>query len=257
MKYFDGLLLIVTLLASPALCDQWSYTSANSSAEKWGRVVSKMCDGVKQSPIPLNYGSSFYDANLKPITFYQEGDFRASEQFTMTNNGHTLMVSFPSCKYFLQLNGRIDGEFCIEQFHFHWGENSSVGSEHSINGEFFPLEMHIVTFDRKYYPNFTEASKGVDGLAVLALVFREDNSIPLQDTMFYNMGLFLQKVDEVKSAHSSTTLPPFPVTAFLNVGEANSKFYRYEGSLTTPPCTENVYWTVIAQALPVRPEQAP
>ncbi|VDL62469.1 unnamed protein product [Hymenolepis diminuta] len=214
-----------------------------------------MCDGVRQSPIPLEYGKALYDPNLKPVSVYQNGKFSASENFTMENNGHTLMVSLPSCKYFLQLNGKKDGVFCIKQFHFHWGINSSVGSEHTIEGKAFPLEMHIVTYDNNLYPNFSEASKGVDGLAVLGLVFHEDRTIPVQNTMLYKMGVFLQKVDKVKHPMAKADLPAFPVTALLDVGSANTKFYRYDGSLTTPPCTENVYWTVISTSIPVRPEQ--
>ncbi|KAM7534767.1 hypothetical protein Aperf_G00000117750 [Anoplocephala perfoliata] len=248
-------LLIIILLASPVLSAHWSYTNPDSSPNKWGEVGNKMCDGVRQSPVALASGQAFYDAKLKPVTIYQDGNFTDAEPFTMTNNGHTLMVSLPSCKYFLQLNGKEDKKFCITQFHFHWGANNSVGSEHSISGEFFPLEMHIVAYDRTSYNTFEEASKGVNGLAVLGLVFHEDKLIPIQNTMLHNMGQFLQKTNDIIVPASSTTLAPFPAKALLSIGNANRRYFRYDGSLTTPPCTENVYWTVISQALPVRSEQ--
>ncbi|VDN97690.1 unnamed protein product [Rodentolepis nana] len=233
----------------------WTYTNSNSSADKWGKVANKLCDGVKQSPIPLEYGTALYDSNLKPIHAYQNGVYESSEPFIMQNNGHTLMVSLPSCKYFLQLKGRNGGAFCIKQFHFHWGMNSSVGSEHTINGKTFPLEMHIVSYDYELYESFAEAAKGFEGLAVLGLVFHEDSEIEVQNTMLYRMGEFLKMVDKIKTPMAEVNLTAFPLNALLDIGRGSTRFYRYEGSLTTPPCTENVYWTVFATSIPVTPSQ--
>ncbi|KAH9278745.1 Carbonic anhydrase 14 [Echinococcus granulosus] len=252
-----GTLLGLTLLflLSFSSASHWSYTNENSSEEKWGEVASKMCKGSKQSPIPLSYADSIYDPHLKPIGVYQNGTFGVDETFVMSNNGHTLVVNIDSCHYFLNLQDTRDMKFCITQFHFHWGNKSSVGSEHSIDGKFFPLEMHIVSYDRTLYANFSEASKGVNGLAVLGLVFLEDQNIPREKTLLYNMGAFLQKVTEVERPNHKANLPPFPVNALLDIGDANTRYFRYEGSLTTPPCTENVYWTVIGTPVPVSPRQ--
>ncbi|VDM18644.1 unnamed protein product [Hydatigera taeniaeformis] len=233
----------------------WSYTNTNSSEDKWGEVAHKMCNGKKQSPIPLSYADAIYDPHLKPIGVYQHGSFGTNEPFVMTNNGHTLVVNIGSCHYFLDLQNKQDMKFCITQFHFHWGNKSSVGSEHSIDGKFFPLEMHIVAFDKSLYTTFSEASKGVNGLAVLGLVFQEDKNIPRNKTLLFNMGAFLQKVEEVQSPGQAANFTPFPVDALLDIGDANSRYFRYEGSLTTPPCTENVYWTVVAVPVPVSPQQ--
>ncbi|VDK35447.1 unnamed protein product [Taenia asiatica] len=214
-----------------------------------------MCKGTKQSPIPLTYADSIYDPNLKPIGVYQSGPFTANEPFVMTNNGHTLVVTIATCRYFLDLQDIQDMKFCITQFHFHWGNKSSVGSEHSIDGNFFPLEMHIVAFDTSLYANFSEASRGVNGLAVLGLVFKEDPNIPRNKTLLYNMGAFLEKVKEVEYPGRTANFTPFSVHALLDIGDANTRYFRYEGSLTTPPCTENVYWTVVATPVPVSPLQ--
>ncbi|KAL5106997.1 Carbonic anhydrase 2 [Taenia crassiceps] len=253
METVLGLALLFLLSFSSA--GQWSYTNKNSSEERWGDVANKMCNGSKQSPIPLTYAGAIYDPNLKPISVYQSGNFSANEPFVMTNNGHTLVVTIASCRYFLNLQGTSDMKFCIHQYHFHWGNRSSVGSEHSIDGKFFPLEMHIVAFDTSLYATFSEASKGVNGLAVLGLVFQEDQNIPRNKTMLYNMGAFLQKVKEVEYPGLTANFAPFPVDALLDIGDANTRYFRYEGSLTTPPCTENVYWTVVATPVPVSPQQ--
>lgn len=115
--------------------------------------------------------------------------------------------------------------------------------------------MHIVAYDTSLYDNFSDASKGVNGLAVLGLVFQEDRNIPRNETLLYNMGAFLQKVEEVQNPGQTANFTAFPVDALLDIGDANSRYFRYEGSLTTPPCTENVYWTVFSTPVPVSPQQ--
>eukprot|EP01084_Bolivina_argentea_P027430 50995_1 len=49
-------------------------------------------------------------------------------------------------------------EYCLLQFHFHWGEDSSVGSEHLIKSKRFPLELHFVHY-ACHFGNFSEAQK--------------------------------------------------------------------------------------------------
>uniref|UniRef100_A0A5K3G617 Carbonic anhydrase n=1 Tax=Mesocestoides corti TaxID=53468 RepID=A0A5K3G617_MESCO len=161
--------LVVLAILVLFILGSWSYTNASSSVDKWGKISSRMCDGARQSPIPLQYGEATYAPNLYPVSVYQLGRFNKSEYLSVTNNGHTLMVFFPSCYYFMSLNGLRDGEFCIKQFHFHWGTDSTSGSEHSLNGRFFPLEMHIVTYNKHLYNSMLEVSDKANGLAVVAL----------------------------------------------------------------------------------------
>ena len=115
--------------------------------------------------------------------------------------------------------------------------------------------MHIVAFDSQLYATFEEASSAVNGLAVVAIVFQIDREIPVEETILYKMGAFLRNVEQIQIAGNTTFLPPFPVSALLNIGGNSKRYYRYEGSLTTPPCTENVYWTVIAKPVAVKPQQ--
>ncbi len=115
--------------------------------------------------------------------------------------------------------------------------------------------MHIVTFNRHLYPNFLEAAEKANGLAVVGLFFEEDPNISVQDTQLYKMGAFLRSAEAVQAANSTAKLEPFPVEAIFDVGEDRGKFYRYDGSLTTPPCTENVVWTLMKKILPVTPQQ--
>ena len=45
--------------------------------------------------------------------------------------------------------GGLGGSYLFSQLHFHWGDSSSIGSEHHINGEVFPLEIHMVHYNSR------------------------------------------------------------------------------------------------------------
>ncbi len=67
----------------------WTYTNRSSSVSKWGQLVSKQCDGVRQSPIALHYEETMYSPNLYPVSVYQKGEFKPEEKLSVINNGHT------------------------------------------------------------------------------------------------------------------------------------------------------------------------
>ena len=133
----------------------WTY----ANKKEWPNLEGyKMCGGAKQSPIALSYDKSTYNSTLQPVKIYQKGDYRDDddEKFSMTNNGHTrksstlfnvtftVMISFPSCHYFIKLNDVEDGQFCIKQVHFHWGKVWSEGSEHTLDGINYALEVRFL-----------------------------------------------------------------------------------------------------------------
>ena len=45
--------------------------------------------------------------------------------------------------------GGLEGTYKFAQLHFHWGDTSQQGSEHTLNGKAFPLEVHLVHFNTK------------------------------------------------------------------------------------------------------------
>lgn len=115
--------------------------------------------------------------------------------------------------------------------------------------------MHIVTFNNRLYKTFSEAAEKANGLAVVGLFFEERSDIPETETQLFKMSAFLRSTQAVQAANSSAVLDPFPVGALFDVGADRGRFYRYDGSLTTPPCTENVVWTLMKKILPVTPKQ--
>lgn len=66
--------------------------------------------------------------------------------------------------------GPLQGEYEFAQFHFHWGDNDTFGSEDLIDGRSFPMELHMVFFN-KQYGNVHRANDFPDGLCVLAFFY--------------------------------------------------------------------------------------
>ncbi|KAL7976231.1 hypothetical protein Chor_008328 [Crotalus horridus] len=132
----------------------------------------------------------------------------------------------------------LPGKFTAIQLHLHWGgtEKESSGSEHTIDGLRYMAELHIVHYNSEAYSSFDKAKNKPDGLAVLAFLFVGSHF----ENAYYSD--FIAKLAKIKYAGHSTTLDSLDVLAMLPENLYN--FYRYHGSLTTPPCTENVIWTV-------------
>ena len=60
--------------------------------------------------------------------------------FTGSNNGHALEMTFPAKVYNVS-GGGLTGVYTTVQFHFHWGPDNSVGSEHTVNGKEYAAEV--------------------------------------------------------------------------------------------------------------------
>merc|ERR1719193_1729917 len=130
----------------------------------------------------------------------------------------------------------------LEQAHFHWGENSSVGSEHFIDGKQYPLELHFVHYNTEYrnIKNAVEDGKkcGDNTILVVGVLFEiseKDNE---------NLEPLITGLKKIIKVNSSTSLKG-NFTPRMMLSESINKFYKYNGSFTTdPPCTEIVTWIV-------------
>ncbi|XP_052255843.1 carbonic anhydrase-like isoform X4 [Dreissena polymorpha] len=150
-------------------------------------------------------------------------------------NDKTMMIS----------GGGLGATFVAEQFHFHWGAVDERGSEHSVNGRHFPMEMHIVHFNKKY-GNFSSSVGKVDGLAVLGF--------------FFEIGRFnehfqeiIDHFGEIQFKNQHININSIPMIDLMPARLTN--YYRYHGSLTTPPCFESVTWTIFNETIEIAEEQ--
>ncbi len=109
--------------------------------------------------------------------------------------------------------------------------------------------MHIVSFDKQMYSDMATASSKPGGLAVVGVLFKMHAS----GSTLPRFGDLLNAIAGVRDVGNEVEIGAFRPDRLLH--GHTSHFFRYRGSLTTPPCTENVIWTVLKKKLSVSKEQ--
>ena len=212
----------------------WSYIDGPAGPENWANIdkANLACTkGKTQSPININLDNAV-KVELDPLEF----DYRPS-QLAITDNGHTIVV-----KYGEGSNIFIEGrQYRLVQFHFH------KPSEEAINGERMDMVVHLV---HQHY----------DGsLAVVAVLLttkmpaaarkywwgsEDPKGNPLIQTLWNNIPIIKEQTDTPGNAINANQLLP-----------QDRGYFTYMGSLTTPPCSENVRWFVLKTPVLVSEEQ--
>ncbi|XP_026864861.2 carbonic anhydrase 9 [Electrophorus electricus] len=215
----------------------WGY----DDQEGWSSAF-QHCSGQSQSPIDIKTSKVIYDSSLPHIEL--DGyDLKADPTLKLQNNGHTLQLSLPNT---MRIVKGFDQVYLAAQLHFHWGTIAVPGSEHTIDNIHFPAEIHVVHYNSKY-TNSSEAESKPDGLAVLGAFI----GIGLKDNENYEK--ILSALNDVSIEDSGTDIPGFNVRHLLP--NNLEKFYRYKGSLTTPPCFQTVNWTLFSETVMVSRRQ--
>ncbi|XP_059807610.1 carbonic anhydrase 6 [Hypanus sabinus] len=155
--------------------------------------------------------------------------------FLVLNNGHSVAINLPPS---MSISKGLEDRYTAVQMHFHWGglDLESSGSEHTIDGIRYVAELHIVHYNSDKYSSFSEASTKPDGLAVLAFFYEDGH---LENTYYSD---FISSLSKIRYAGQFTEMQPFDISTMLPDNLSN--FYRYKGSLTTPPCFESIIWTI-------------
>ncbi|GAA6111049.1 carbonic anhydrase 4-like [Tachysurus ichikawai] len=110
------------------------------------------------------------------------------------------------------------------------------------------MELHIVHM-KQIYKTLDAALKDPTGVAVLGYFYEESKS----ENKKYN-GL-IQALKKVELSKTNTSLTGISLSNLISSEENMTKYYRYEGSLTTPYCAEAVVWTVFEIPIPLSKEQ--
>ncbi|XP_005861147.1 PREDICTED: carbonic anhydrase 12 [Myotis brandtii] len=225
---------------SPSGGFDWTYIGP-AGEKSWPKNYPS-CGGLMQSPIDLHSDILQYDASLVPLEF-QGYNVSANEQLTLTNNGHSVKLKLPPGMHIQGLPSR----YSATQLHLHWGDqNDPHGSEHTVGGKHFAAELHIVHYNSDLYPNASIASNESDGLAVLAVLIEMGSFNPSYDKIFSHLQHVKYKGQEVH-------IPGFSIEELLP--ERPAEYYRYRGSLTTPPCNPTVLWTVFRNPVHISQDQ--
>ncbi|XP_056237832.1 carbonic anhydrase 14 isoform X2 [Seriola aureovittata] len=243
-----GLFILLMLLcfqwtAAPAADEiTWTYTGLVGQSE-WSAYFPD-CRGTSQSPIDVVTTLTKYDPSLIPLTplgYSQHGN----KPFTLYNNGHTAVIELPE---WMGLGG-LPWLFTAVQMHLHWGSGgpSHGGSEHTINGLSADAELHVVHYNSELYPNMSAAMTQKDGLAVLGIliVTGEETNLAFNSILNY--------LSRIRHADQKVPIPAFDVQSLLP--KDLGRYYRYNGSLTTPPCYQSVIWTVFHERVQISKAQ--
>ncbi|XP_073521577.1 carbonic anhydrase 4 [Phyllobates terribilis] len=242
MTFYLFLSLILHIITSSA-AEEWCYdiqTTATSSCKgpsKWSEITDYApCGGAKQSPIDIVTKNAKFDSNL--IAFKFEG-YDKELELELTNNGHTAKLS--QSKETIQISGGgLSGTYIASQLHFHWGSTETSGSEHSLDGKKYPIELHIVHTKKEARSESSGGSTTSGAYAVLGFFFKEGKS----NDGYTNL---INGLSEISYKDNITTVSKVKLQDLI---PSDLKvFYRYEGSLTTPPCDEIVTWTLFAEPI--------
>ncbi|XP_002716209.2 carbonic anhydrase 6 [Oryctolagus cuniculus] len=232
-----GTLVALLLLGSQAHSEpEWTYSEGALEEESWP-LEYPACGGHRQSPINLQRKKVQYNPSLQVLEL--KGYDTPTGEFSMINNGHTVQVSLPPTMRMTTSDGT---EYIALQMHYHWGGASSEvsGSEHTVDGIRRVIEVHVVHYNSKY-ESYDVAKDASDGLAVLA-AFIEINDYA--ENTYYSQ--LISQLANIRYPGQVTTLRDLNIREMLP--ENVDHYYTYQGSLTTPPCSENVLWFVLANS---------
>lgn len=214
---FMGLLLLTSFTSwASKHHDDWNY-EGEERPDNWGKLSPEfsLCATGKNQS-PINIEGALKAEHEGIVIHAHKGKQK------IINNGHTIQISVGDGNT-LELDHEV---FKLQQFHFH------SPSENDIDGKQFPLEAHFVYQDQ------------AGDLAVVALLFKEGKA---------NQQLARAWAQMPKHAGDTAELAhPINIKKLL---PERQDFYRFSGSLTTPPCTEGVRWLVLEHIADVSSEQ--
>ncbi|NTV94640.1 MAG: carbonic anhydrase family protein [Thiobacillus sp.] len=194
----------------------WTY-SGEEGPENWGKLAAEysLC-GTGKNQSPVNLTAEI-EAQLPAIKFAY-----TTTATEILNNGHTVQANFAPGST-LTVSGHT---FELKQVHFH------APSENQFDGKNYAMEGHLVHADK-------------DGnLAVVAVMYKEGRQNHAIDKLWRQMPANAgDKVALTAQFKASELLP------------ANRDYYRFNGSLTTPPCSEGVTWLVMKYPVTAEKEQ--
>ncbi|WP_037290763.1 carbonic anhydrase [Saccharibacillus sacchari] len=202
--------------ATPAKADHapvhWSYET-ETGPEHWGELESEFesCKiGQSQSPINIDHTKIVQSGQIKPI----EAHYGTITDAALVDNGHTIQVNVPNKQAYMLLDGE---KYSLLQFHFHHP------SEHQIDGQNAEMELHFVH----------ENEQGEK--AVVGVLIHPGKANPAIKQLW-------SQLPESGNEESVILNTPIDLDDLL---PENLHAVHYDGSLTTPPCTEQVNWSVL------------
>eukprot|EP00066_Takifugu_rubripes_P016143 XP_011605409.1 PREDICTED: receptor-type tyrosine-protein phosphatase zeta isoform X1 [Takifugu rubripes] len=260
MELAGGLLLLLAALFT-FLCQQaegysyriqrkfsedidWSYTGTLNQ-NNWAKKFPS-CSNARQSPINIEENLAQVKLHYRELSF--EGwEKPTTAQTTIKNDGKTVAINVDGDFYIG--GGSLRSKFKVGRITFHWGRcnASTEGSEHSVDGVKYPLEMQIYCYQPHHFHSLDESIKAGGRIVALAVLFEtssQENS---------NYAAIMESISGVSRYGKSAQVLPFTLQGLLP--NSTEKYFVYNGSLTTPPCSETVEWIIFKNLAAISDEQ--
>ncbi|HBC7343355.1 TPA: carbonic anhydrase family protein [Citrobacter koseri] len=204
--------LAICMMPVSVSATDWSYEGDTSPAH-WGEInkAYKLCQtGMSQSPVDI---LTTNEIQLPPLNvqYIDRADM-------LLNVNHTLQATMNS---YSSASAQIDDQpYALAEFHFH------APSENTINGKHYAMELHLT-------------HKNQEGeIAVVAVMF--------------DIGEPNEAIERLWQSIPATPGDSIPLLSPVDINlllPEDRTYWRFSGSLTTPPCSEGVTWIVLKQPM--------
>ncbi|WP_299184832.1 carbonic anhydrase family protein [uncultured Psychrobacter sp.] len=197
---------------------KWSY-EGNTGPEYWGDVEGASACKIGKQQSPINIKEVTASSTAAPVINYAQ-----SANIRIHDNGHTVVYTPTTEDNAIMVENE---RYVLKQFHYH------TPSEHQIGSQSYPGEIHFVHAN----------SEG--NLAVVGIMLQIGEANDVLRVLLNGTELTTQNDDEytANGVDLSALAPVMPT------------FYHYDGSLTTPPCSEQVQWFVSKKPLTLASDQ--
>ena len=221
----------------------WDHDHHHTHSEQWQGVCQA---GKRQSPIDIVTNETIKEKWGQPFVFH---GYEKRVPMHVRNNRHSLVVEYEDESshedIWIRGGGLGESKFHFAQLHFHWGSTNDQGSEHTIDGVASPMEMHIVHWNLDVGKDVKAATEkdAYNSLEVLGVLFKVGKFNKEYDGFF-------NAARNVAKENTNATIQKGARLKDLLPADTNA-FYRYIGSLSTPPCNEIIMWTIFKEPVEI------
>ncbi|XP_059427968.1 alpha carbonic anhydrase 4-like isoform X2 [Corylus avellana] len=189
---------------------RFSYIEGSPTGpENWGQLNYPLwiaCgNGTMQSPIDIQ------QVQVSPTLGELKRHYKPAPA-VLVNNGYDIAVEWTQDAGKITINGT---DYKLQECHWH------SPSEHTFNGTRYDLEIHVVH------------NSSTGKIAVVGILYNYGLPDPFLERLY-------PKITSIGSGEERNLGMVNPEEIIFD----SKEYYRYNGSLTTPPCTENVTWTI-------------
>ncbi|CAF0867381.1 unnamed protein product [Adineta steineri] len=238
--------ILLCIIIQQSMASDWNY--ADEGPDVWSDLY-PACAGTSQSPINIDTTTTDY---LAFTTLYLGSSYNVPLNFQFINNGHTIVGTYTGndTSNFVFIGGGLRGTFTFSSFHLHWGENYKSGSEHQVNGAKYSGELHVI------HRNQATNQTAVLGMFIQSIKQANTTHTELRKRDTSTTGnvtspewiKYLSAIGQLNQVNQTVALNLTLGSLFTS---DTTKYWRYSGSLTTPPCTEGIIWTVFGEPIVV------